>query len=144
MSVDPVQRKCLATLLMLLCGCGGSGRLALQGTVTLDEEPIEKGVIQFVPLPGTKGPSAGGTITNGAYLVIAENGVLPGRFRVEITASQATGRQLVDRSSAERIAERTNYVPARYNVSSELTSTVTVDGPNRFDFSLQSDAAASR
>ena len=43
----------------LFSGCGRSGREAIEGTVTLDGKPLEKGYITFRPQSGTASPSAG-------------------------------------------------------------------------------------
>ena len=138
MTVACWKRRSCAALLVLLAACGRADRLGLQGSVTLDGEPLPQGVIQFVPLPGTKGPSAGSTIRDGQFSVEPDKGVFPGTFRVEITASRKTGRKLIDRQSGQVTDELGNVLPARYNQNSELTKEVTADGPNAFDFALQS------
>ena len=128
-----------AALLVLLAGCGHTtGRQALQGSVTLNGEPLPRGVIQFVPLPGTDGPSAGGEIQDGQFSVEPDKGVLPGTFRVEITASRKTGEKMTDRVSGEMTDAYGQFLPDRYNRKSELTAQVRSGGPNQFTFALGS------
>jgi hypothetical protein len=49
-------------------GCGGrDGRPSVAGSVSFQRQPIQKGTIEFLPISGTRGPSAGGAITEGQY-----------------------------------------------------------------------------
>ena len=76
-------------------GCGGAGgRQAIEGTVTLDGQPLEKGQITFVPQGDTKGPTAGAEIVGGKFTIPAVGGPLAGKFRVEITASRPGGQKV--------------------------------------------------
>jgi len=60
--------------------------------VTLDGQPVETGSIAFRPKGQTKGPSAGGTIQDGAYSIDRAQGPVVGTMRVEINATRKTGR----------------------------------------------------
>lgn len=134
------QKTLLCTfLLALLAGCGNSaGRQALQGSVTLDNAPLEQGTVRFIPVQGTNGPSAGGEIKKGEFSIAADKGVLCGSFRVEITASRKTGQKVRDRFTGEMTELNTQFLPPRYNSNSELTAEVKNGGENRFEFALHS------
>ena len=82
-------------MLVLIGGCGGgNAKLGLQGTVTYENRPIEKGRIDFLPVDGTTGPSTGAPIQQGAYAVAANQGVLAsGTYQVRVTAYRKTGRK---------------------------------------------------
>lgn len=82
-------------VLLSLTGCGeqASDRQSLKGTVTLDGTPLVEGSILFVPQQGTKGPTAGGKISEGRFSVSPEGGTFSGTFRVEITAVRKTGKK---------------------------------------------------
>ncbi len=123
--------------LLLLAGCGrSSDRQALEGTVTLDGAPLAEGSITLRPLPGTRGPTAGGKISDGKFSVSPEGGTFVGTFRVEITASRKTGRKVKDPRFGREVDEVEQYIPRRYNHQSELTAEVTAEGPNQFKFAL--------
>jgi hypothetical protein len=124
-------------LLALLAGCAQSDRQALEGTVTLDGQPLPQGTIRFIPQPGTGGPSAGGEIRDGAFSIDADKGVFGGSFRVEITASRKTGNKARDRVTGEETDIYAQFLPIRYNSNSELTADVKKSGPNRFEFALR-------
>ena len=125
--------------LLLLAGCSGtSGRQSLEGNVTLDGEPLPEGGISFRPLPGTRGPTAGGKISEGKFSVSPGKGTFVGTFRVEITASRKTGRKKLDPIMGDEVDEMVQFIPERYNRQSELRAEVTAEGPNRFDFTLSS------
>ena len=120
-------------------GCGGGiERRALEGRVTLDEEPLSQGVITFRPMPGTPGPTAGGEISEGEFSISPGKGTFEGKFRVEITASRKTGKKIKDMKIGAMVDEYEQLIPQRYNSQSELTADVTADGENRFEFTLSS------
>lgn len=75
-----------AILLMLpllfpaLVGCGADQQARVSGTVTLNNEPLKKGLISFAPKdPG--GSTAGGDIIDGKYEAVA---LKPGKYVVHI------------------------------------------------------------
>lgn len=118
--------------------------MAVEGRVTLDGQPLPAGSIVFVPLRGTAGPKAGGTIANGKYKLTEEVGPMIGSLRVEIRAEdpQRTGPAVDDpQFFAEAVGSETtvNAVPAVYNDDSTLVVDTTAGVPNTFDFDLQSE-----
>jgi len=138
---SPMGRCFLCVVsLMLLAGCGSSSnRAELEGTVTLDGEPLESGNIQFLPMPGTGGPSAGGKITDGSFMIPSENGTFAGLMRVEMTSGRKTGRKIENPYARGHFEDEiVQHLPTRYNRESELTAEVVDSGPNRFEFSLTS------
>ena len=131
---------CVAgTYLLLLAGCGGAGgREGLEGTVTLDGQPLAEGSIRFHPIDGTEGPTAGGKIENGEFSLLPQGGTFPGKYQVEITSTRKTGQQIPAALGDGMVDEYEQYLPARYNTQSELTAEVTESGANRFEFDLLS------
>lgn len=77
--------------LLLLLGCGGDSgpsytRFPVKGMVTIDGEPIADGSIGFTPDPdaGVQGPAAFASITNGAFEIPQDRGVVAGQHVFEI------------------------------------------------------------
>jgi hypothetical protein len=135
------RRSCRCSIwavsLMMLVGCSqASNRAGLGGMVTLDGEPLAEGIITFRPQPGSSGPTAGATISDGRFSVSNDKGVFAGTFRVEITANRKTGRKVKDPVLGMMIDERKQIIPACYNRQSELTAEVNREGPNQFKFVL--------
>jgi hypothetical protein len=129
----------LAFCLAAIGGCSRStGRQAIEGTVTLDGTPLIEGSIVFLPQPGTKSPTCGGTISQGRFSIAPAGGAACGTFRVEITAVRKTGKKVMNPKDNQLVDEIEQYIPAKYNGQSELTVTVSEQGPNRFDFPLSS------
>lgn len=125
--------------LLLLVGCDNSRssrRQALEGTVTLDGVPLTEGTIVLLPLPGTSGPTAGGTIREGEFSISSDKGVFAGTFRVEITAEGKTGKKMMDPLVGVEIEEVVELIPVRYNHESELTATVTEGSNSQHEFAL--------
>ena len=117
----------------------GDGRIAVEGSVTLDGNPLTDGSISLRPMMGTSGPTAGGKITEGTFSIRPDKGVMAGPYRVEITASRKTGKQVMDTLLGTMVDEYIQYVPEQYNRESDLTADVTEDGPNQFEFNLTSE-----
>jgi hypothetical protein len=119
-------------------GCGRTDEfkhVGVAGKVTLDGKPLPGGTITFVPL--VSGPAAHATITDGAYTVARAEGPAPGSYRVEISRSEPTGRQVPDYDyPGKTVAETRNVVPDRYNVNSELKVDIKDDEQQIFDFPL--------
>ncbi|MCC7084014.1 MAG: hypothetical protein IT427_03280 [Pirellulales bacterium] len=114
-------------------GCGNGNRAAVSGTVTLDGKPLQQGVINFLLADG-KGPSAGGTITDGQYEISATKGVMVGSNRVSISSVQPTGRKI---QSLGRVDEEyAEAVPTRYNQQTTLLHEIQ-PGQNVLNFDLQ-------
>jgi len=125
--------------MLFVIGCGKTtNRLALEGAVTLDGQPLTEGSIAFLPQQGTKGPVTGGRIDDGQFSVSPNKGAFQGNFLVKITAGRKTGRQEKD-PFGNLFDVREQYLPARYNRQSELTAEVTSSGPNQFEFDLRSE-----
>jgi hypothetical protein len=134
----------LAVGLLAMTGCNhGPGRYALDGTVTLDGQPLEQGNIRFTPESGTGGPIAGGEISTGKFSIPAKGGTFSGRFRVEITATRQASHKVPSRMTGELAPAMEQYLPACYNTESTLRAEVSQTGDNRFVFAIKSNAEKS-
>jgi hypothetical protein len=122
--------------LLTLAGCGQDGPpLALvEGTVTLDGEPLPRAQLEFQPQRGST--SYGETDKSGHYYLLytpTRDGAMLGEHTIRII----TGGEIFDSETREmRVA--TERVPARYNVETTLKREV-VDGNNVIDFELTSE-----
>jgi hypothetical protein len=94
----------LGAAALMMVGCsGGAGSASVNGMVTLDGQPLEKGTITFTCLEGMGGNCAG-MVTDGQYSV---DNVIPGKNRVEIKAdtSVASGSKLSYEEAMSRSQE---------------------------------------
>ncbi len=128
---------CVLAGLVALAGCGGDGASGVEvaGTVTLDNTPLETGVITFLPADG-KGATAGATITNGKYSTKIE----PGSKKVSIISEKVIGQTPRDPAdpSGEQITQTQQIIPPQYNDQSTLTLDVPAGGKKDADFPLNS------
>ncbi|MCA9188274.1 MAG: hypothetical protein R3E01_26620 [Pirellulaceae bacterium] len=139
----PTNYSSLTIILMLLSICIGCGTPAaetfeVRGSVALDDKPLESGTVLLVPISnGATGGRA--DVKNGEFAISAESGPTAGTYRVEITAYKSTGRTLPDNDFPDRTVEETRqYLPARYNVRSQLTLEIPVSEESAAEFALQS------
>jgi hypothetical protein len=128
----PIAESILLGLLTAT-GCGTS-KTIMNGTVTLDGVPIEKGTIMLMPTNG-KGQTAGCGIAAGKYSM----DVSPGPMQVRITANRKDGKMPdpLNPGSGAIIDRYVDYVPERYNERTELEVLVK-PGRNKHDFTLES------
>ena len=128
-------RFAASTLLLgLLIGCGASGpeTSTVEGTVTLDGQPLAGALLIFTPQGTAGGRMSGGqTDAQGHYELTYSRdqmGAVPGEHKIEITTyGQGEG----DEPTPEKL-------PAKYNTQSELIKTVE-PGENTIDFELSSE-----
>src|SRR4051812_5184212 len=86
----------LSLLLLLLTGCGDSGRASVEGKVTLDGQPVDGGRIMFIPLGNedNRRVFANAMIVEGKFELGPDNGPNLGRNKVEIVWYRTTGRKV--------------------------------------------------
>lgn len=119
-------------------GCGGEGRLAVQGNVRLEGKPIEEGRIVFTPTQDAgKRPQAIAVIKDGAYSLPASEGPLPGSYRVEVYSPKKTGKTIPTPGDPTVTTQETReMVPAEFNKASKLTVAFEAGKPS-YDFDLK-------
>jgi hypothetical protein len=118
-------------VVLSLVGCGSNGRSTVEGTVTLNGQPIESGSMSFRPLDG-KTPTVGCFITAGRFRLQ----VPIGSMRVEITAMEKSGKGVTTAQGAPvEVDLVTEAIPERYNAKSELVIDVK-PGVNRVTYAL--------
>ena len=131
-------------LLLVACILGCSGRTGperaiVSGSVTYDGQPVDDGMIRFVPAEGTKAPVSGAVIKAGRYTVDSHGGVPVGTRRVEILGNRPDPKA----APAQEVpglegVPSLQYLPAKYNQTSQLTLTVKPGGGRvTQDFALE-------
>jgi hypothetical protein len=82
-----LQHLVAIAMLVPVAGCRNGNelqRVEVQGKVTYQGAPVEKGLITFRPASGSSGPAAGTGIIDGKFLIPAEKGPVAGPHEVEI------------------------------------------------------------
>ena len=109
-----------ALLPLLAGGCGDSTGAGSQvaGTVSIDGEPVEKGLISFSPRESGIGRPATADIVDGRY----EAKEVPiGNVLVQIHATKETGKMVADQDGGGEYAEILDLVPEKYRSGIETT-----------------------
>ncbi|MEW4564589.1 hypothetical protein AB1K70_18760 [Bremerella sp. JC770] len=113
----------------LLIGCGGPASTAvpISGTVTVEGQPIEGGLITFLS-PDGQTPAAGAPIQNGTYQAEVE----PGQKKIMVLGTKVVGEELVlkgvpDSGTREKIETITH---PNYNAKHLTPLTATVSTAN--------------
>jgi hypothetical protein len=125
-----------AGCLLSLAGCENTGgKLAVSGSVSLKGEPLNKGTITFL-LPEEKTPTAEALIENGKYSLPAVSGLLPGKYRVRISAIEEFVITPEDYAAGKQPPPNRERVPPKYNTDSQEMVEVTKE-KNQFDFQIE-------
>jgi hypothetical protein len=119
----------LGLLCFALAGCG-SGLGSVEGTVTLDDKPVQGVEVTFEPVGDEGGTATGYTDEKGHYALHypgRQEGAPPGEYTVRLA-----GAEVLDGDAPPL------RIPARYNSESDLKRTVE-SGTNTFNFALTSN-----
>jgi hypothetical protein len=123
-------------LVCVLIGCSRP-RVVVQveGEITFDGQPVEAGIIQFLP-PDGSGVSGGGPISKGKYYVDPDVGLVPGKYRVEIRWPKPTGEINKEAGYGQSPIVVAEALPEKYHKESILTADVE-PGQNTVHFHLE-------
>ena len=138
----PLLRYCARGLVVVWMGtCTGCGvaKVEVKGAVTFDGQPLDGATIVLEPADG-KGPTGGGRIMQGKYLLAGEGAVVPGKKIVRITAVHKTGGKHDGGMGGEPVwvDEMAQIIPAIYNQESTLTCEIVAGKANQHNFELKS------
>src|SRR5262245_1389986 len=106
----------LMAALLVLSGCDGQKSATIKGSVTLNGQPVDGGVISFTP-PDGKNQTVTAEIKNGQYQVKT----FAGAFVVQITAPIVTGKRPEHIGPGAAMVDIvTERLPPKYNSATEL------------------------
>ena len=91
-----VSLALVAGVLSFVAGCGSgvrpiAGSVGVSGTVTLNGQPLEQGMVRFAPESGGKAQPATGQIKNGKFTMLttaSSPGVVVGKYKVSIISNK--------------------------------------------------------
>lgn len=141
---------CVIVLLCLCAGCDSRPKtVGLQGEASFDGHAIERGTIDFVPVDGTAGGSAGAPIAKGRYEISAKAGLFPdGTYLVRIIGLRKTGKtamapnRLMPKGSL-LVELDENFIPPIYNIDTTLKVRVAdLPDKNKVNFQLGKTSVA--
>jgi hypothetical protein len=116
-------------------------REAISGTVTFEGEPLPKGTIQFRPASQAEATAAGAMIDDGRFTIPRGQGLVPGKYKVQIDSREDAGAPLAqgELPGAPNVSKKkpAALIPPRYNTKTELTAEVKAGGSNDLTFDLK-------
>lgn len=142
--LSTVAAPALVAAILLSCiGCGVSGRprAAVEGTVSINGEPLRQGVVRFIPMAPNTGPKATAVVADGAFQLPVFAGPVVGLNRVEIESTDNGGYAMDDETALSTLKKtrgkiRVLRIPAVYNKRSELTADLQASEINTLQFPL--------
>jgi len=111
---------------------------AVSGGIRVAGGPLASGMVRFMPASGAMSSGSGAFITNGAYTISEEDGLIAGKYQVQISGIGMEDQIQASRAGASATSKLEDPVPARFNRESEIYVEVTPDGGVLgFDFDLR-------
>jgi hypothetical protein len=113
--------------LVVTSSCGSTER-SVQGTVTVDGQPLETGTIYFRPAEGG-GEKGGGGAVNGGQFQLAER-LSPGSYSVQVDGFKKTGRTVNDPQRGkveESVQLKFQGMPVPVTLSAENSDNLQID-----------------
>lgn len=146
------RRRSTALVLIALvfgsAGCGGDSgpkRMAVTGTVTLDDSPLIAGQIRLIPKEPLTGSGVMAEIAGGIFVFTEQSGPIVGEHRVEIEESGFHDFAIDDEAAFAAAMMKTgrspmakNPIPPIYNSASTLTATIADLEQQELKFELKS------
>jgi hypothetical protein len=120
-------------------GCDDPGGLqTVSGMVTLKGKPVEMGMIEFIPVAAASADTtytkSGAVIENGRYDIPKQQGLVPGRYKVSISAPDKRNKMGGDELPGPTSSRTSkDLIPPEFNLKTKLEVEVK-KGPNTFDF----------
>lgn len=133
--MQALQRLIILASLLLLVGCGGSSgpeRYEVNGTVSIDDEPLQAANIQFMPRTDdiANAPTAVGYVKDGSFRIVSAVGPIAGPQDVEILLSKPTGVETNDEGEEVETEVLAGIIRTELTVES--------DGDNEFELNFSS------
>lgn len=136
--VRPARLLALSMLCLGLClGCGKKDpRRPLSGTVTFQGKALDQGTITLLATTGQPGPVCGALIRQGRFDVSADQGVLPGTYRVTFSSGDPGKTVSPEEYGQGGNPPAVERIPAKFNTESDVTIEVKASGANKFEFAI--------
>jgi hypothetical protein len=133
---------------LILMGCGAGDNLpreAISGSVAVDGKPLESGLITFQPDGTDVATQSGASVVQGKYTIPRDQGLVPGKYKVSITAAGNTPEKPVDSAFNNNMPgmppiPAKEVIPSSYNSDSLLSAEVKAGSKNEFNFNLTAQA----
>ncbi|HEY2412377.1 MAG TPA: hypothetical protein VGI40_09055 [Pirellulaceae bacterium] len=133
----------LATAFLPGCSQDSEGRQGVTGTVHVDTVPVQTGSISFTPTEG-QATAGGAVISNGKFAVPRDNGLLPGKYRVAISAPVPGADKPAPVMPGEAPPLAKDLIPPEWNTASKQIVEIKKGGVNSFPFEISSKSAAKK
>lgn len=128
-----------SALVVVLPGCRREGppRNEITGKITFRNQPLDDGIIEFLPLDDQGTKSGAHIQRDGTYAIPRDKGLSPGRYRVIIVGGDgASGGGVAEPGEARPgVTPGKERIPPEYNEKSNVIREVK-EGRNVFDFDI--------
>jgi hypothetical protein len=112
-------------------GCGGDGRVAVDGTASWNGQPIENGFVELFPTDGA-GQVDGADVIDGKFSLRTH----PGEKRVRVIAQKKVGETVPTERIPKPEPIYVQFIPKEFNDQSELKVNVDSADP-KMELALQ-------
>jgi len=125
------------------CSPDSEGRQGISGTVIVDSSPVQTGSLNFTPTEG-QATAGGAVISNGKFAIPRDNGLLPGKYRVAISAPASGADRPAPTMPGEAPPLAKDLIPPEWNTASNQIVEVKKGGTNSFPFEISTKSGAKK
>lgn len=131
---------------LLFAGCTQDpelvGRNNVKGTITIDQQPMPAGDINFVQMPEATKPGGGAKISNGKFEMTGRGGLHAGKYKVvfrsTIYVDPVTGKEPGPDFEGEKMdLKMVDLLPEKFNETNEIYFEVVDKQTNVFDYDIK-------
>ena len=115
---------------IFLLGCGENSKCTMTGSITLDGYPVKSGNISFYPQEPETNKKIATVVENGKFNVNGKDGLLPGKYKIEINWTKETGKKMLSQDPGIKINQT---IQGKEDCEIEVNI-----GTNKRDFVLKS------
>jgi len=121
---------CILMTFIFLLGCGENSKCTMSGSITLDGNPVKSGNISFYPLGLETNRKVATVVENGKYQIETNEGLIPGKYKIEINWTKETGKKMLSQDPGIKINQT---IQGKEDCEIEVNI-----GTNKRDFVLKS------
>jgi hypothetical protein len=114
-----------------IAGCSETDRMMISGNVTIDQKPVDRGLITFKSVDDSVKPT-GASVQNGKFSIDKSYGLRPGDYQVILQAQRLTGKKIRDRQMPKDVDEMV-IISLKTDT---LTAPITADNAQRLELNF--------
>lgn len=123
----------VAAAVLAVSGCGGNGKVSVNGRLTLDQQPVEGALVTFIPVVEKQGQIAHGTTDKDGVFQLTttkpNDGAFPGEYKVTVVYAEGAEPPPAKgvKEAFTGFEQAKNLKPPKYKIPAKYENPETTD-----------------